>query len=135
MTAQQQSVTSEVVYESTHVGVAHRLAVALGSGLAVFAALSFLRWGCGAMGVDRRGLLSGLVVGGALALGMAVPRIAVGAPANLVLLDLEARWQVTEAGFRSKSANSWLLGETLQGQPRLTIAVGHVAHDLGAVPA
>ena len=55
--------------------------------------------------------------------------------ADLVLLDLEARWQVTEAGFRSKSANSWLLGETLQGQPRLTIAVGRVAHDLGAVPA
>lgn len=72
MTAQQQPVTSEVVYESTHVGVAHRLAVALGSGLAVFAAMSFLRWGCSAMGVDRRGLLSGLVVGGALALGMAV---------------------------------------------------------------
>ena len=80
-------------------------------------------------------LLERMCQGPALALGMPVPRIAVGAPANLVLLDLGARWQVTEAGFKSKSVNSWLLGETLQGQPRLTIAAGRVAHDLGAVPA
>ena len=33
-----------------------------------------------------------------------------GATANLVLLDPQATWRVTEDGFRSRSANSWLLG-------------------------
>lgn len=72
MAAQQELVTPEVVYESTHVSVGHRLLVALGSGLAVFGAMSFLRWGCGAAGVDRRGLLSGIVVGGLVGLGMVI---------------------------------------------------------------
>ena len=44
------------------------------------------------------------------------PRIAVGAPANLVLLDTKAGWRVPEDGFRSRSSNSWLLGETADRQ-------------------
>lgn len=72
MAAEQGSPEATVVYESTHVGVAHRVAVALGSGLVVFAAMSFLRWGCSGVGVDRRGLVSGLVVGGLVALGLVV---------------------------------------------------------------
>jgi dihydroorotase-like cyclic amidohydrolase len=31
--------------------------------------------------------------------------------------------------FKSKSRNSWLLGETLQGAVTLTLADGTVAHD------
>ena len=54
----------------------------------------------------------------ARAFGLEPPRIAVGAPANLVLLDTEAAWRVTEDGFRSRSANSWLLGQTLKGRSR-----------------
>ena len=46
---------------------------------------------------------------------------------NQVLLDLEREWQVGSDGFRSKSANSWLLGETLTGRPVLTVADGAVA--------
>jgi dihydroorotase len=57
------------------------------------------------------------------------PAIAVGKPANLVLLDLNATWRVTEDGFRSRSSNSWLLGETLRGKVRATIADGRVAFD------
>jgi dihydroorotase-like cyclic amidohydrolase len=34
---------------------------------------------------------------------------------------------VREDGFHSRSANSWLLGETLRAQVRLTIADGRVA--------
>ena len=49
--------------------------------------------------------------------------------ANLVLLDLGASWRVTEDGFRSRSANSWLLGETLTGKVRLTVADGRVAFE------
>jgi hypothetical protein len=50
--------------------------------------------------------------------GLPMPRIEVGESANLVLLDLDAAWTVTEAGFASKSVNSWLLGETLSGNGR-----------------
>lgn len=55
------------------------------------------------------------------------PRITVGAPANLVLLDLNASWRVDEGGFRSKSANSWLLGAELRGKVSMTIAAGRLA--------
>jgi dihydroorotase len=61
--------------------------------------------------------------------GLERPRIAVGAPANLVLLDTAATWRVEEGGFRSRSANSWLLGQTLKGQVRLTVAAGKVVHE------
>ena len=55
-------------------------------------------------------VLDRLSAGPARALGLPVPRIAIGEPANLVLVDLEAEWTVSEDGFRSRSANSWLLG-------------------------
>jgi dihydroorotase len=73
-------------------------------------------------------LLMRLSHGPAEAYGLAPPRIAVGAPANLVLLDLGAPWRVDEGSFRSRSVNSWLLGETLAGQVRLTVADGRVAY-------
>ena len=69
-------------------------------------------------------LLERMSAGAARALGLPEPRIEVGARANLVVLDLDAEWQVTEAGFRSLSANSWLLGETLRGHVVRTIADG-----------
>ena len=36
-------------------------------------------------------------------------------------------WTVSEDGFRSRSVNSWLLGERLRGLVRTTIASGRVA--------
>jgi dihydroorotase len=69
-------------------------------------------------------LLERMSAGPARALGLSEPRIEVGARANLVVLDLDAAWEVTEAGFRSLSANSWLLGETLRGRVVRTIADG-----------
>ena len=41
-----------------------------------------------------------------------------------VLLDLSESWRVSEDGFRSRSTNSWLLGETLQGRVVTTVANG-----------
>jgi dihydroorotase-like cyclic amidohydrolase len=35
---------------------------------------------------------------------------------------------VTEEGFRSRSANSWLLGERLHGAVLQTVADGRVVH-------
>jgi dihydroorotase len=73
-------------------------------------------------------LLERLSAGPAAIFGLERPRIAVGAPANMTLLDLGASWRVETAGFRSRSANSWLLGRRLHGQVLLTTAAGRVAH-------
>jgi carbamoylphosphate synthase small subunit len=53
-----------------------------------------------------------------------------GAHAKAVLMR-EARgpeWTVTESGFRSRSANSWLLGKTLRGKVLKTVADGRLVH-------
>ena len=60
--------------------------------------------------------------------GLPVPRIEEGEPANLVLLDLDSTFRVTAEGFRSRSANSWLLGERLRGAVVKTVAGGRVVH-------
>jgi dihydroorotase len=73
-------------------------------------------------------VLERMSAGPAAIYGLDRPRIAVGATANLVLLDLERPWRVETAGFRSKSANSWLLGQTLTGTVELTVANGKVVH-------
>ena len=72
-------------------------------------------------------LLERMSAGPARAYGLEPPRIAVGAPANLVLFDPNASWRVKEETFRSRSANSWLLGQTLRSKIRLTVAAGRVA--------
>jgi len=69
-------------------------------------------------------LLERMSAGPARVFGLDEPAIEVGARANLVALDLDAEWTVTEDGFRSLSANSWLLGETLRGRVVRTIADG-----------
>jgi dihydroorotase len=74
-------------------------------------------------------LLERMSAGPARCYGLDAPRIAVGAPANLVLLDLKASRRVSESDFRSRSVNSWLLGETVQGRVRLTVAAGRVAFE------
>ncbi|HEY7195858.1 MAG TPA: dihydroorotase [Gaiellaceae bacterium] len=74
-------------------------------------------------------LLERMSAGPARVYGLERPRIAVGARANLVLLDLESAWRPSERDFRSKSANSWLLGESLQGRPKMTIAAGRTAFE------
>jgi dihydroorotase len=69
-------------------------------------------------------ILERMSAGPARVYGLEPPRIAVGAPANLVVLDLEATWSVAEEHFRSRSANSWLLGATLTGRVVKTVADG-----------
>ena len=71
-------------------------------------------------------LLERMSAGPARALGLPEPRIEVGARANLVSLDLDAEWVVTEDGFRSRSQNSWLLEQTLRGKVVKTVADGRV---------
>jgi dihydroorotase len=73
-------------------------------------------------------VLERLSAGPAAIFGLERPRVGVGATANLVLLDLDRDWRVEERGFRSRSTNSWLLGETLTGSVEMTIANGKVVH-------
>jgi dihydroorotase len=72
-------------------------------------------------------VLERMSAGPARAYGLDEPRIAVGSAANLVLLDLNASYRITEETFRSRSVNSWLLGETVKGKVRATIAAGRLA--------
>jgi dihydroorotase len=69
-------------------------------------------------------LLERMSGGPARVFGIEEPRIEVGVRANLVVLDLDAEWDVVEDGFRSRSANSWLLGATLRSRVVRTIADG-----------
>jgi len=73
-------------------------------------------------------ILERMSAGPAAIFGLERPRIAVGAPANVTLLDTQASWRVKPDTFKSRSANSWLLGKRLSGRVRLTIAAGQVVH-------
>jgi dihydroorotase len=92
-----------------------------------FAALNTYLVGPGLLALPT--LLERMSAGPSRAFGLEPPRIAVGAPANLVLLDTVAAWRVTEDGFHSRSANSWLLGHTVKGKVKLTVAAGRVVYE------
>jgi dihydroorotase len=79
--------------------------------------------------VSLETLLERMSSGPAGIYGLPAPRIAVGEPANLVLLDLTASHRVEADDFRSRSANSWLLGERVTGKVRMTLAAGRVVHE------
>jgi dihydroorotase len=72
-------------------------------------------------------VLRRMSAGPAAIFGLDRPRIEIGAPANLTLIDLNATWRVKPSGFRSRSLNSWLLGRRLRGRVKMTIAAGRVA--------
>jgi dihydroorotase len=74
-------------------------------------------------------LLQRMASGPAAIYGLPTPRIAPGEPANVVLLDLRASRRIEADEFRSRSANSWLLGERLTGKVKLTVAAGRVVHE------
>jgi dihydroorotase len=65
---------------------------------------------------------------GAGLFGLVPPRIAVGRPAELCLIDLAAEWEVGEAGYASRSANCCFAGRTLRGKVLATVAAGSVAY-------
>jgi dihydroorotase len=73
-------------------------------------------------------LLERMSAGPARIFGLDRPRVAAGARANLVLLDLDREWTVGEEPFRSRSRNSWLLGARLAGAVQMTLAGGSVVH-------
>ena len=64
---------------------------------------------------------------GAALFDLPVPRIAVDAPANLALVDLEAVWLAGEHGWESRSDNCCFGGRRMHGRVVMTIAAGTVA--------
>ena len=79
-------------------------------------------------GVLPLALIVERMTAGAALLDLPTPTIAVGAPADLALLDLQASWEVGARGYASKSGNSCFEGRTLRGVVRLTVAAGAVVH-------
>ncbi|MFQ5507983.1 MAG: dihydroorotase [Leptospirillia bacterium] len=51
-----------------------------------------------------------------------------GAPADLTVVDLAARWEVTAESLDGKAASSPFVGDTLPGQVRLTLFGGNPVH-------
>ncbi len=79
-------------------------------------------------GVLPLGLVVEKLSAGAALLDLPTPRIETGRPADLCLIDLEARWEVGESGYESRSENSAFAGRTVQGRVLMTIAAGAVAY-------
>ncbi|MDR3474617.1 MAG: dihydroorotase [Devosia sp.] len=57
-------------------------------------------------------------------LGLATGRLAVGAPADFILIDLDYPWQVSESDFHSRSRNSSFEGARLAGKVMATYVAG-----------
>jgi dihydroorotase len=79
-------------------------------------------------GLIGLGLLVERMTAGAGLFGLEISRIATGAPANLALVDLDARWVAGEHGWESRSENCCFAGRELQGRVLMTLAAGAVAH-------
>jgi dihydroorotase len=79
-------------------------------------------------GVLPLGLVVEKLSAGAGLMGLATPRIAVGEPAAICLLDLAAEWEVGEAGYESRSENCCFAGRTLRGRVLATVAAGSVVY-------
>lgn len=83
----------------------------------------------GQEGLTLTRLIDALAIAPARIAGLTPPRIATGALAELVLVDPEARWTLSERGSASKSRNTPLLDRPLHGKVLLTLAQGRVAFE------
>ena len=83
-------------------------------------------------GVVGLSLLVERMTAGAGLFDLPAPRIEPGAPADLVLVDLDAEWVVGEAGYHSRAEHCAFDGRPVRGEIGLTLARGAVAHRLGA---
>ncbi len=79
-------------------------------------------------GLVDLGLLVERMTAGGEPFGIPAPSLAPGSPANVCLVDLEADWEVGEAGYESRSSNCAFAGRRLRGRVRMTIAAGTVAY-------
>jgi dihydroorotase len=74
------------------------------------------------------GVLVARMTAGAALFDLPVSRIAVDEPANLTLVDLDAKWVAGEHGWASRSENCCFAGRGMQGRVLLTVAAGAIAY-------
>ena len=74
-------------------------------------------------------LIETVTLAPAKAIGLAAGRLAVGAPADLVLADLAAPRVIDAEQLTSKSKNSAFDGRRLQGQVLMTLVDGRVVYE------
>lgn len=74
--------------------------------------------------VDLLTILRAMTIRPAQILGLDSGRIAKGAPADLILIDADYPWQVTERNIRSKSRNTSFENARMQGKVMRTIVGG-----------
>jgi dihydroorotase len=79
-------------------------------------------------GVLDLGLVVERMTGGGEPFGIPAPRVQVGEEANLVLVDLDAEWEVGEDGYESRSENCCFAGQHVRGRVLLTVAAGAIAY-------
>jgi dihydroorotase len=91
-------------------------------------AFSALHTGLVLPGTIELALLVERMTAGGAPFGLVTPSLAPGSPANVCLVDLDAEWEVGEAGYESRSDNCAFAGRRLTGRVRMTIADGAVAY-------
>ena len=79
--------------------------------------------------VDLPQLLAALTANPARLLRLGSGRLARGAPADLILIDLDRPWVVEPERLRSKAKNTPFDGARLQGRAILTIVAGRVVYN------
>jgi dihydroorotase len=79
-------------------------------------------------GTIQLALLVERMTAGAELFELPTPRIAVGEPANLTLVDLAAEWVAGENGWESRSENCCFAGRRLTGRVLMTVAAGGIAY-------
>jgi dihydroorotase len=78
---------------------------------------------------DLPQLLAALTANPARLLGLGSGRLARGAPADLIVIDLDRPWVVEPERLRSKAKNTPFDGARLQGRAILTIVAGRVVYN------
>lgn len=74
-------------------------------------------------------LLRKMTVAPADLLGLEAGRLAVGAPADLILFDPDAPWKVSEAGLSSLAKNTAFEGRLVNGRVHRTMVDGRTVHE------
>lgn len=62
-------------------------------------------------------------------LRLAGGRLEIGAPADLVVIDLDTPWRISEVGLVAKSKNTPFDGRPIQGRALRTVVAGHTVYE------